>query len=146
MLIRSKIPIITRKLIKTTRFWQDNYIILREFKHFRTIAITAIICTLLAAVFEGATIGLIASFLQVLTTPDKPPIETGIEWLDTIFLATKASPAARIYRLSGVILVAIWVRSAMFYLGQYYSFIAKHNLCDHLRKILFEHYPTVPSE
>ncbi len=127
-----------RKLIKTTRFWQDNQIIFREFKYFRTIAIIAIICTLLAAIFEGATVGLIASFLQVLTTPEKPPIETGIEWLDTIFFATKASPAARIYRLSALIIVAIWLRSLLTYLGFYYSNLAQSNLCDRLRKRLFE--------
>ena len=125
MLIRSKIPIFIKKLIKTTRLWQDNYIILREFKHFRTIAITALVCTLLAAIFEGVTVGLIASFLQVLTTPEKPPIETGIEWLDVSLLATKASATARIYRLSAIILLAIWLRSGFFYLGQYYSLLAQ---------------------
>lgn len=46
MLIRPKIPIAIRKLLKSTRFWQDNFIILREFKHFRAIAIIALTCTL----------------------------------------------------------------------------------------------------
>ena len=137
MLISPKIPIPVRKLIKTTSFCQDNSIILREFKHFRLIAITALTYTLLAAIFEGTTVGLIASFLQVLTTPDKPPIETGIEWFDTILLATQASPEARIYRLSALILVAIWLRSLLNYLGIYYSRLAQSNLCDRLRKRLF---------
>jgi subfamily B ATP-binding cassette protein MsbA len=132
-----------RKLIKTTSFWQDNQIIFREFKYFHTIAIIAIICTLLAAIFEGATVGLIASFLQVLTTPEKPPIQTGIEWLDTIFFATKASPAARIYRLSALIIVAIWLRSGLYYFGQYYSMLAKSNLCDRLRRRLFEQFQSL---
>jgi ATP-binding cassette, subfamily B, bacterial MsbA len=126
------------KLFKNMRFWQDNQIILREMKHFRLIAIAALVLTLLAALFEGVTVGLIASFLQVLTTPEKPPIETGIEWFDTIFLATKASPAGRIYRLSALILVAIWLRSLLNYLGVYYSKLAQSNLCDRLRKRLFE--------
>ena len=138
MLIRPKIPIFARKFLKATSFWQDNFIILREFKHFKKIAITALVCTVLAAFFEGATVGLIASFLQVLTTPDKPPIETGIEWFDTIFLATEASPAARIYRLSAIIIVAIWLRSLLNYLGLYYSWLAQSNLCDRLRRRLFE--------
>ncbi len=140
MLISPKIPIPVRQLIKTTRFWQDNSIILREFKHFRMIAITALTYTLLAAIFEGTTVGLIASFLQVLTTPDKPPIQTGIEWFDTILLATQASPEARIYRLSALILVAIWLRSLLNYLGLYYSRLAQSNLCDRLRKRLFEQF------
>ncbi len=143
MLIRPKIPIAIRKLLKSTRFWQDNFIILREFKYFRAIAIIALTCTLLAALFEGATVGLIASFLQVLTNPEKPPIETGIAWLDTSLLATEASPEARIYRLSALILVAIWLRSLFNYWGLYYSRLAQSNLCDRLRKRLFEQFQSL---
>lgn len=143
MLIRPKIPLAVRKALKATSFWQNNFIILREFKHFKAIAITALVCTLLAAFFEGTTVGLIASFLQVLTNPDKPPIVTGIEWLDTIFLATEASAASRIYRLSAIILVAIWSRSLLNYLGLYYSRLAQSNLCDRLRKRLFEQFQSL---
>lgn len=132
-----------RKLFKTTRLWQDNFIIFREFKYFRTIVITALVCTLLAAIFEGASVGLIASFLNVLTTPEKPPIKIGIEWFDTIFLATKASPAARIYRLAALIIVAVWLRSLLTYLGFYYSRLAQSNLCDRLRKRLFEQFQSL---
>jgi ATP-binding cassette, subfamily B, bacterial MsbA len=138
MLIRPKIPIYIRKLLRATSFWQDNKVIFREFKHFRAIAIIALTCTLLAAFFEGTTVGLIASFLQVLTTPEKPPIETGIDWFDTSLLATKASPEARIYRLSAFILTAIWVRTLLNYFGLYYSRIAQSNLCDRVRTRLFE--------
>jgi subfamily B ATP-binding cassette protein MsbA len=138
MLIHYRPPKFIRKFIKRSSFWQDNSILFREFQHFRAIAIIALTCTLLAALFEGTTVGLIASFLQVLTTPEKPPIETGITWLDTTLLATKASPADRVYRLAGFILVAIWVRSLFNYLGLYYSRLAQSNLCDRLRKRLFE--------
>ena len=131
------------KLFKKTRLWKDNFVIFQEFKHFRTILIVALVCALLAAIFEGATIGLIASFLNVLTTPEKPPIRIGIEWFDTIFLATKASPAARVYRLSALIIVAIWLRSLLTYLGFYYSRLAQSNLCDRLRKRLFEQFQSL---
>ena len=143
MLIRPKIPIAVRKFLKATSFWQDNFIILREFKHFKKIAITALVCTLLAAFFEGATVGLIASFLQVLTTPEKPPIETGIEWFDTIFLATNASAAARIYRVSALILAAIWLRSLLNYLGAYYSQLTQSNIGDRLRQRLFAQFQSL---
>jgi subfamily B ATP-binding cassette protein MsbA len=106
--MRFKFPAWIRQFLKATQFWQDNYLILREFKNFRWIAITAIVCTLLSAFFEGATVGLIASFLQGLTNPSEPPIQTGITWFDRWFLATEASAIARIYRLSALILVAIW--------------------------------------
>jgi len=138
MLIRPKIPTYIRKLLRATSFWQDNKVIFREFKHFRKIAVIALTCTLLAALFEGTTVGLIASFLQVLTTPEKPPIETGIAWFDTNFLASKASPEARIYRLSAFILTAIWLRTLLNYFGLYYSRLAQSNLCDRIRIKLFE--------
>jgi ATP-binding cassette, subfamily B, bacterial MsbA len=143
MLIHPMISAFVRKIIKTTRFWQDNQIIFREFKHFPTIVITAIVCTLLASIFEGGTVGLIASFLQVLTTPEKPPIETGIEWLDVSLLATKASPTARIYRLSALILLVMWLRLSLYYFGQFYSTLTQSNLCDRLRKQLFEQFQSL---
>jgi ATP-binding cassette, subfamily B, bacterial MsbA len=138
MQIRLKVPLKMGKLMKTTRFWQDNSLILREFKHFRAIATIAIICTLLAALFEGGTVGLIASFLQGLTNPNEPAIRTGIEWLDVWFLATKASATARVYRISALILVAIWLRSAFSYLGDFYAQLTQSRLCDRIRASLFE--------
>ncbi|MEM8722316.1 MAG: heterocyst formation ABC transporter subunit HepA [Cyanobacteria bacterium P01_G01_bin.39] len=124
--------------IKKNRFWQDNYLIFREFKHFRSIAIAALILTLLASILEGTTVGLIASFLQVLTDPENPPLATGIEWFDTTLLATTASATGRIYRLSALIIIIIWLRALLTYSGQYYSRLAQANLCDRLRKRLFE--------
>jgi subfamily B ATP-binding cassette protein MsbA len=138
MLIHYRPPKFIRKLIKKTNFWQDNITILREFQHFRAIAIIALTCTLLAAIFEGTTVGFIASFLQVLTTPEKPPIQTGINWFDTNLLASQASPSARVYRLAIFILVTIWIRSFLSYLGLYYSRLAQSNLSDRLRKRVFE--------
>lgn len=138
MLIRPKIPIAIRKLLKSTSFWQDNFIILREFKHFRVIAITALICTILAAFLDGTSVGLIASFLQGLTTPDSPPIQTRIEWFDIKFLATKASPEERLYRLSALILLVVWLKSSLRYWGSYNIKLAQSKLCDHLRKRIFE--------
>jgi subfamily B ATP-binding cassette protein MsbA len=138
MLIRPKIPMSVRKLIKATRFWQDNFIILREFKYFRAIAIAALVFTLLGSLFEGATVGLIASFLQGLTNPNEPPIQTGFEWFDKWFLATDASAKVRIYRLSILILSVIWLRSGFYYLGRLYSKLSEINLVDRVRKSLFE--------
>ena len=127
----------SRFLFKS-RFWHSNAFILREFKYFRSIAVLAIVFTLTAAVFEGLTVGLIASFLQGLTNPNEPPIQSGIEWLDVTFLATTASPKGRIYRLSSLILLAIWLRSLLTYLGLFYSWLTQAHLCDRIRLLLFE--------
>ncbi len=138
MFVSFKLPLFVRNLIKASKFWQDNHLIVQEFKHFRAIATMAIVCTLLAAFSEGATVALIASFLQGLTNPNEPPIKSGIEWFDVWFLATKATAAARIYRLSALILFAIWLRSLLSYWGDLYSKLAQSRLCDRIRQRLFE--------
>lgn len=63
MFIKISMPI--RNLLKATRFWKENYFILREFKHFRRIAILALVFTLLAAAFEGFGVGFILTFYIV---------------------------------------------------------------------------------
>ena len=133
-----KLPSVIRNFLKATRFWKDNYLLLREFKHFRWIAIAAVVTTLLSAFLEGASVGLIASFLQGLTNPEEPPMRTGIEWFDIWILATKASAVSRIYRLSALILIAVWLRSVLNYFGQFYSKLAECYLADSIRKRLFD--------
>ena len=136
--MRFKLPSAIRNFLKATQFWKDNYLLLREFKHFRTIAIAAVVTTLLSALLEGGTVGLIASFLQGLTNPEEPPVRTGIEWFDIWILATKASAASRIYRLSALILIAVWLRSGLNYFAQFYSKLAECYLADSIRKRLFD--------
>ena len=127
-----------RNLVRATSFWQDNYIILRQFKYFKFIAFIAISSTLVGAFFDGVTVSLIASFLQGLTNSNEPPIQTGIAWFDVFILATKASPSQRVYHLAVVILIAIWLRSLLNYLGQLYTGLTQCHLSDRIRKLIFE--------
>ena len=134
--MRLKLKSLIRNLLKATKFWQDNYIILQQFKYFRGIVAIAIICTLVGAALDGVSVSLIASFLQGLTNPNKPPIQTGVVWFDVIVLATKASPSGRVYRLSGVILLVIWLRAILIYWSQLYTGLAQCHLSDRIRKHL----------
>lgn len=136
--MKIKLPGVIRSLVKTTQFWKDNHLILREFKYFRRIVFLAIFFALIAAAFEGMTVGFIASFLQGLTNPGEPPIQTGIQWFDTVFLATKASPTERIYRLSGLLLVGVWLRAGFDYLSAVYSKKSSLNLVNRLRGRIFD--------
>ena len=137
-MIISYLTRVSRRGLKATRFWQDNFLILREFKYFPRVAILAISMTLLSAFFEGSTVGLIASFLQGLTNPNEPPIQTGIEWFDRWFLATEASAQARVYRLAALIIIAVWLRSLLTYLGNFYAQLSQLYLADSIRKRLFD--------
>lgn len=132
-----------QNLFKTTNFWQENHIILREFKYFRKVAILALIFTFIAAAFEGFGVGFLLAFLQSLTEPQAEPIQTGIRWFDLWFLGINASNTERLYRVSALILLVTLLRTAFTYLGQVYSEIANHSLADRLRKRLFEQLQAV---
>ena len=136
--MRFQLPPQIRSLLKATKFWQDNYLLLRQFKHFRGLAILAVASTLLGAALEGVMVGLIASFLQGLTNPNEPPIQTGIEWFDIWVLATQASATRRVYQLSALIFIAIWLRSGLKYVGLLFSRLCGLNLGKRLRMLIFE--------
>jgi ATP-binding cassette, subfamily B, bacterial MsbA len=127
-----------RKYFKKTSFWRDNGLIFRELKHFRWLVAIALICTILGASLEGITVGFIASFVQGLTNPNEPPTQSGIQWFDIWFLATKAPTIERIYRLAALILLLVWLHSVFLYLGRFYSGLSALKLVGRIRKLLFE--------
>lgn len=129
---------------KSTKFWQRKFIIIREFKHFRKVAILALTFSFLAATFEGFSIGFLLSFLQNLTNPDSEPIQTGISWFDTWILAANASVINRLYRISLLILLSTWIRAAFNYLSHVYIELSQLFLADRLRKQIFEHLQGLP--
>lgn len=129
---------LVKKIISTTSFWQENRLILRELRHFRWVVVLAVLFTLTAAFCEGISVSFIATFLQGLTNPNEPPIRTGLQWFDTVFLAVEASPTQRIYRLSGLLLVFVWLRVGFDYLGAVYAKDAALRLIDRLRRLIFE--------
>ncbi|WP_009632913.1 heterocyst formation ABC transporter subunit HepA [Synechocystis sp. PCC 7509] len=132
-----KLPIWLSQLMKATSFWRDNHLILREFKYFRKIAVLALVFSLLSAIFEGFTIGLISVFLRSFTNPDIPPLQTGISWFDIWVLGTNASFTSRLYRLGLLVFIAVWLRSGFVYLGNLYIKLSELYLGDRLRKSLF---------
>jgi subfamily B ATP-binding cassette protein MsbA len=138
-----KIPTSVNGLMKATKFWQNNYLFLREFKHFRKISILALVFSILAATFEGVSIGFLLSFLQNLTSPNATPIQTGISWFDIWVLGVNTSVTSRLYRISTLILLTTWIRSAFNYLSQLYIDITQLNFLDQLRKQIFEQLQAV---
>ena len=136
--MKLKLPNAVRVLIKATSFWRENHLILREFKHFRRIAVLAVVFALVAAFFEGATVGFIASFLQGLTNPEEPPIQTGFAWFDTLVLATEATAEQRLYQLSGLLLLSVCLKAGFDYLSSIYSKQTSLSLVDRLRQRIFD--------
>lgn len=133
-----KLPPPVRNLLKSTNFWRENGLVVTELKNLRKLTISAMFFTLVGAFLEGITVGLIASFLQGLTTPNDPPIKIGIEWFDVWVLATNAPGGERIYRLAIIVLLAIWLRATFTYLGQYYFILTEARLTDRFRQRVFD--------
>lgn len=129
-------------IIRATKFWKDNYLILRELKHFRKTTILAVIFTFVAATFEGVSVGFLLSFLQSLTDPNSTP-KTGINLLDT-WITTYATGINPLYVISLLILLSTWTRAAFNYCAAIYTESAQLNLADRLRKQIFEQLQSVP--
>ncbi len=132
-------------LLQATKFWQNNYLVLREFKYFRKVTIFALIFSILAAAFEGFSIGFLLTFLQSMTAGvDAEPIKIGIDWFDIWILGVKTSATSRLYRISILILLSTWLRSTFNYFSAIYTESAQLHLADRLRKRMFEHLQALP--
>ena len=86
--------------LTATSFWRDNYFVWREFKHFRRIALLAVVFSLLSATFEGFGVGFLFAFLQGLLEPNAAPIHTGIGWFDLWILGVNAPVSERLYLIN----------------------------------------------
>ena len=128
----------TMKIFQATSLWQNNRVILREFKHFRVVAILAILFSALAASFEGFGLGFLLVFLQSLTTPGAEPVKTGIGWFDILILGINASATERLYRISALIVVTTCMRASFNYIGQICIQFSEVSLVDNLRKRIFQ--------
>jgi len=136
--MRYRLPTFIRSYLKATSFWQDNYLLLREFKYFPWIAALALVFALCAAAFEGLGLGFLLAFLQSLVNPNAEPIQTGIGWFDIWILGINKSAISRLYRVSALILLATWIRASFNYLTNVYTELTQLNLVDRLRKRIFE--------
>ncbi|MBE9218185.1 heterocyst formation ABC transporter subunit HepA [Dolichospermum flos-aquae] len=128
----------TVKLFQATSFWQNNRLILRQFKHFRIVAILALVFSILSASFEGFGLGFLLVFLQSLTTPGAEPVKTGIEWFDILILGINGSVNDRLYRVSALIVITTCMRASFNYLAQICIQFSEISLVDTLRKRVFE--------
>lgn len=135
-----KLPTPISTILMRTSLWRNNYFILREFKHFRKIAISAIIFSLFAAVFEGITIGFITLFLQTFTTPDASPIKIGVDWFDLWILGINSSASSRLYRVAILIFLTVWLRFSFVYLGNFTTTLAELNLSNCIRQRIFDQF------
>jgi ATP-binding cassette, subfamily B, bacterial MsbA len=141
--MKYQLPPALRQIIKTTGFWKDNKLILREIKKFPRLIVLVLIFSLLTAIFEGFGIGFLLTFLQNLVEPNSEPLQTGIQWIDVWILGINASPLSRLYRISGLILLSTLLRVVFGYLGSIYGDLGRIRLINNLYKQVFEQLQAV---
>ncbi len=128
---------IIKSVLKTTTWWRENRLVLREIRHFRKIVFFAFLFPLCAAIFEGFGIGFLLAFMQNMVS-DGEPIRTGFEWFDISILGVYTSKLSRLFRASGLILLSTWIRAYFNYLTNIYMDLTKIQLVDNLYKRIFE--------
>lgn len=128
---------IFRRFFRTTRFWKDNALILREFRYFPGIAVASIVFPIIAAILEGFGIGFLLGFLQNLVNGAEP-FQVGIRWFDVHVLGINEPELNRLYRVCALILLTAWLRAYFNYLTFTSMEIAKVRLYDRLYKRIFE--------
>jgi ABC-type multidrug transport system fused ATPase/permease subunit len=129
---------VLRNLAKTSQFWQDNRLILKELRHFPRVVVLVFLFPFLAAAFEGFGIGFLLVFLQNLVSPATQPLQTGIQWLDIWVLGILSSTLERLYRVSGLILLSIWLRASCDYFAEIYTQKARLHLTDRMYCRIFD--------
>lgn len=93
--------------------------IIKSFRKYWYLVVSAISLSLVAAVFEGFSIGLLIPFLQNLNAEEV--FRTGVEWVDQWILDVDGSQLSRLYRICGMILIATWLRSLFGYISSVYG-------------------------
>lgn len=88
--------------------------------------------SLLAAVFEGFSIGMLIPFLQNLSS-DSAMLQTGVEWIDQNILAVDGTTLDRMYRICAVMLIATWLRTIFNYLSNLQGTKARAYVVEDLR-------------
>jgi len=127
-----------KNIVRKSKFWQHNYIFLREFKYFWLIALLAITFSLLGAVFEGVAVGVINLFLQSITNPSVSASQAGSGWIDTYILGVQSSHIERLNRLGLLVIVAACLRSIFSYWAAVFALSTESSFGDRLHKSMFE--------
>lgn len=132
-----------KRVLKATSFWQENALILREFRYLRWVLGAVIVFASAAAAFEGFGFGFLLAFLQSLVSPTEEPFRTGHSWFDIWILGINQPATERLYRVSALILFCTYIRAGLNYFTTFCSELAQQSLCDRLRQRIFDQLQSV---
>ncbi|MEZ4700850.1 MAG: ABC transporter ATP-binding protein [Rhodothermales bacterium] len=104
--------------------------IFREHWYFVTLTCAF---ALLAAVFEGASIGMLIPFLRNIADTQVETFHTGWMWFDELVLKVNGTQLERLYRICAIILAASWLRAGFSFLSEYYATVARVRYVEGMR-------------
>ncbi|XHX79215.1 MAG: heterocyst formation ABC transporter subunit HepA [Stenomitos frigidus ULC029] len=133
-----QLPSSVRQIVRTTGFWRNNRLILKEIRRFPHIVGMVLLFSLLAATFEGLGISFLLAFLQKLVDLNAEPFRTGINWFDVSILGVNISKLSQLYRVSALILLSTLLRVVFSYLSVIFAEKGSIQLVDNLYKKIFE--------
>ena len=81
--------------------------------------------SILAAIAEGFSIGLLVPFLRNIASDTGESFRTGWDFVDEFILGASKPRLERLYRICGIILLASWCRSGFSYLSEAFATIAR---------------------
>lgn len=122
---------------------EENKILLRSFRKNAHLIGLTVLFSLCAAVMEGASLGLLIPFLQSLSDPEAPGIQTGWKIVDNVLLGVGEEPLLRMYRICGFLLIAIWIRSLCSYLTTTYGMKSRAYVVEDLRLRIIDQLQSV---
>jgi len=110
----------------------DRRFLYPSIRRYKFLIALTVSFSLLAAVFEGFSIGMLIPFLQTLSN-DTETFRIGIEWIDRTLLGAGEDQLTRMYHICAIILVATWLRTVFGYLGSVYGMEARVSIVEDLR-------------
>lgn len=143
----SAAPSALRSPVRWLKRWvrrdAGRHLYLRNLWQERRLLAVVVLTSLAAAVLELAGISLLVPFLDNLTDPSSTPLQTGVGWVDTWLLGIGSSALGRLYRISGLILLSIWLRAFFNYLSNLVSTKMREAIMHRLRRQVIDQYHRV---
>ncbi len=101
---------------------QHRRILLPSFRKYGHLVALTVVVSLLAALFEGFSVGLLVPFLDNLSDASSDAgFRTGLAWVDQHVLGVGAPKIERMYRICAVILATMWLRAIFGYFASFYG-------------------------
>jgi subfamily B ATP-binding cassette protein MsbA len=132
-------------LLPVRRLLRDpgRHLLARKLWEHRWLTFLTLATTGLTAALEGIGIGLLVPFLDNLLNTGNPPFQTGWAWFDRAVLAVDGPSLDRLYRISGLLLVVMWVRVGVGYLSRVLSIRLQESILDRLRRQVIDQIQAV---